>query len=134
MNTDTVKKQTESEQFTPSQKHALHYFIATSSVAEGAREAKVSKKQACEWFKNPAFKKAVALGKEEIFTEALLHLKSAAGEAVATLLEIMHTSKDERTRLSAAEKVLGYGFRAKETYDLETRLATIEETLSKEKL
>ena len=129
----TKKKPAKGNQFTPSQSHALPFLIAASSIAQGATDAGVSKKQAWEWLKNPKFKQAISQGKEEVFSEALQQLKSAAGTAVTTLLELMQ-SQDERVKLSAAEKVLGYAFKAKETYDLETRLAAIEETLSEEKL
>ena len=122
-----------SNKFTASQVHAIPFFIIASNISQGAKDAGISNKQAWEWLKNPEFKQAVAQGKEAVFEEALQQLKTAASTAVTTLLELMQ-SQDERVKLSAAEKVLGYAFKAKETYDLETRLAVIEETLSEEKL
>jgi len=114
--------------FTKKQLHALPYLVKCPSVSQAAKEADVCPRQIWKWLQDPAYKREVDSQRNSLFSEAMARLKNASQKAVETLVSLLD-SNCEKTKLSAAEKILSFAFKSKETIEIELRLEQIEQRL-----
>ena len=115
-------------QLTQKQELALPHIVATQSIREGARAARISRATLKRWMDDPAFraeledqrKAAVALARNEFQALAL--------KSIQTLAELIeHT--DPRIRLSAARTTVQTAIKTGEIQDIRQRTAVIDDAI-----
>lgn len=117
--------------FTPKQLHTIPYLVKCPSVEQAAREADVCSRQVWQWLQDPAYKREVDTQRNQLFSEAMDGLKNASQKAVEALVDLLD-SECEKTKLSAADKILSFAFKSKETFEIELRLEQIEKRLEQQ--
>jgi hypothetical protein len=96
-----------------------------ATVDLAAEQAGISRRTAANRLNDPVFKERLRNLKAEIVQRACDNLAAAAGEAVATLLELLPKGSPG-VRLGAARSILEIGMKFREATDLETRLRELE--------
>lgn len=112
------------------QQRLISALISSPSIAEAARQAGVSLRQARRYLEDPAFQAALKEA-EGIALSSLLRSLTGLGEsALQALSDALEPGQDVRLRLRAADILLGRLVAYREMLDTEQRLAAIEEKLS----
>jgi hypothetical protein len=113
------------------QEQALTDLLACSSIFEAAQRSGVTEMTLHRWLKQEAFQTAYREARREIVHHAMTRVQQVAGEAVATLQQVMQDGEASAgARVSAAKAILEMAVKAVELEDLETRVASLEEALA----
>lgn len=120
----------EISKLTPRQLQILPHLVSSPSYEEAARRSGISAKQIHSWLKQPEFLNELKKLRQNAFCNALLLLKLSTHKAAETLLSLLD-NEDPRVRLVASEKILTNAFKGSEMYDVEERIAKLEEIVSK---
>jgi phage terminase small subunit len=107
---------------------AIPYFVSSSTVSEGAKNAGITAKTYYAWMKNPDFAAELQAQRDVVKNAALETLEKSMTKAVDKLVELLDT-KDERVRRGVCNDIIELVFRHKENKELARRLAVIEEKL-----
>jgi len=120
------------QRFSAKKGKALTLLLGASSVAQVARELKVSESTVYRWLEEQEFRERYQKAKRELLHLAINRLQSIALEAVTTLREIMiDAEKPPSSRVTAARAILETVFRSFELEDLEGRIEKLEATQKK---
>ncbi len=114
------------------QLQAIPFFVLAKSVDEASKKSKISRNTFTRWLKDPNFRAEVQKVRERVLGEAIGRLQISVDRAVDVLSELMDTDQNA-IRLRAAEKIVDFFFRIKETNEFEERLAKIEAILFEQK-
>ncbi|MGA8163961.1 MAG: hypothetical protein WB791_02925 [Waddliaceae bacterium] len=113
------------KKFTQKQLHAIPFIVSSSTYAEAAEKANVSRQKLCEWMHNKDFKAEVRRLQDQMLDDAVSSLKSAASRAVDVLVSLLG-SEDQRVQRGAANDILNLVSKFKELQDIEGRLIELE--------
>lgn len=119
----------ENEKLTNRQLLAINQIIASKTLEEARKKAKISKGTLYTWLKDEVFKTELKRQRDEVVREAQDRLKCAMGKAVDELIKLMDSPKPGLRRLTCRD-ILDYGNKAIELEDIEGRLDTIERIIS----
>jgi hypothetical protein len=114
------------------QLRAIPHFIFAKSIEEGSRKSKISRNTFTRWFKDPNFRAEFQKVREQVLAEAVGRLQISVHRAVDVLSELMEADQ-KSIRLRAAEKIVDFFFKIKETHEFEERLEKIEAILFEQK-
>ena len=109
---------------------AVAGLAAGLTMTEVARQAGVSDRTIRRWLKRDAFRRRVEDARTELITGTVGRLADSAGEAVATLRQLLREGNPPATRLGAARAILEMASRYRESEELERRLTVLEEAVA----
>ena len=118
----------ENEKLTNRQLLAITQIIASSTLEEARRKARISKGTLYAWLKDEAFKIELKRQRDEIIKEALASLKNAMTKAVKELVKLINSSKPELRRW-VCKDIIDYALKSIELEDIEDRLNKIEQAI-----
>jgi hypothetical protein len=128
----TEKDKSSAEELTDRQRKSIPYLVASPTMEEGRRKAKLSKNALYEWLKNPVFKRELSAQRDLVVTEALDTLKGHMNEATETLVNLLNADSDSLKRY-VANDIINHVLKAKELQDLEERLEKLEKIVLERK-
>lgn len=111
---------------------AISQIIASKTLEEACKKAKISKGTLYAWLKESTFKAELKRQRDEVVNEALDRLKCALSKAVDGLITLMD-SKQPYLKHRASKDIIDYALKSIELEDIEERLNKIEQTLSERK-
>ena len=120
MNGNGVKETLSDRQF-----KVISHLLASSSIEEGCRQAKISKATVYGWLKEETFKDEIRRQREEIVTGALETLKANITKATGVFVGLLD-SKNESIRHRAAKDIIDFTQKALEHDELERRIEALE--------
>lgn len=123
-----MKKKEIEGKFTAHQVKALPLLLIYSN-ATVARELGVSESAIYSWLRGSKFKAELDRLRAETFDESLQRVRSAAALAVDRLVALLD-SEDSQIVCRAASKILDTSIKLKELFDVEERLAALEQAVS----
>lgn len=106
MQLDTEADAIADEALSEQQRQAVVMLASGKRGVEVAAELGITQETVSRWRNSPTFAAAVNQLLREVHAGTIADIRSAAGDAVAVLTDIMHNSPDDKTRLSAAMAVL----------------------------
>lgn len=118
----------ENEGLTNRQLLAITQIIASSTLEEARKNARISKGTLYAWLKDEAFKIELKRQRGEITEEALGNLKNAMTKAVKELVKLINSSKPELRRW-VCKDIIDYTLKSIELEDIEDRLNKIEQVI-----
>lgn len=107
---------------------AVNHIIASPTLEEACRRAKLSKGTLYAWLKDEVFKAELKRQRDEVVKGALDRLKFSMTRAVEELVKLVDTSRPELRRL-VCKDIIDYGLKAIEFEDIEERLDKIEQDM-----
>lgn len=109
------------------QEDTLAFGLANGwSLRRSSKEAGLPQTTARRWASDPAFKRRVAVMRQEVVGAAVGRLAVVASAAVDTLEELLAAGVDPETRLRAAKAVLSELVALGEFADLSARVEALE--------
>ena len=126
-----TKRSEASERLTRRQRAALPHLIASPSLEQGCRNARVSRTTVYEWLKEHDFQAELKRLRQALVDEAFERLKMGLTHAVDKLLELLHTEEQPGIQLRAALGLLDHGLKAVELQDLARRVDELEKTVNR---
>jgi hypothetical protein len=121
----TEKDKSSAEELTERQRKTIPFLVASPTMEEGRRKAKLSKNALYEWLKTPVFRQELSAQRELVITEALDALKGHMTKATETLVGLLNADSDSLKRY-VANDIINHVLKAKELQDLEGRLEKLE--------
>jgi hypothetical protein len=107
---------------------AIGSLLAHKSMAEVARECKISERTLRRWMKNRSFNRRYCRERNMMLEGVVDALKQSAVECVEILLDIARNKKNPvSARVSATGRILDLNFKCHESLSLERRLAQLEQ-------
>ena len=106
----------------------ITHILASPTLEEARKKARVSKGTLYAWLKDEKFKTELNRQRDEIAKEALNRLKCALTKAIGGLIELMDTPK-EHLRRWVYKDIIEYSLKNIELQELEERLGKIERIL-----
>jgi len=106
----------------------IPYLLASASIEEACRRAKINKTTVYEWLRNETFRLEIKRQREIVIERALDSLKSNIAKATQTLVKHLD-SKRENISIRAAERIIEFVQKALEHEELEKRIEALEERL-----
>ena len=110
------------------QEAAVAACISSHTLAEASQACGVSLTTLKRWMALPEFQEALMQGSRDLLGRAISELLRATSRAAGVLVELLE-SEHEATRLKAALGILDRSMGAVEYFDIEQRLALVEEQL-----
>ena len=107
----------------------ISQIIASTTLEEARRKAKVSKGTLYAWLKDETFKAELKRQRDEVIKESLARLKGAITKAVEELVKLLDSEKPELKRLVCRD-ILDYALKAIEIEDIEERIDQLETRIS----
>lgn len=114
---------------TDRQRKAVPLVVASATVADAARRAKVARQTLHGWLAEDEFRAEVDRQREQVARQAYGLLKQNMTRAVETLAGLLD-AKDPRIRRLAARDILTHALRLREHDELEAAIADLEERLA----
>lgn len=127
-----IPKMEEKMELSNRQLLAISQIIASTTLEEARRKAKISKGTLYAWLRDDAFKAELKRQRDEVIKESLARLKSAITKAVEELIKLMDSSRPELRRL-ASKDILEYALKSIELEEIEERLDKVEQAISDRK-
>lgn len=122
---------TTNETLSPKQVKFLTALVSARSVEQAAAMADISKTTAYRWMREPDFTTALREARRECFQDVLRRVQGAASEAIEGLRAVMHNpGASDSARTRACEIILSTACRAFELFDLDERIARLEEAVN----
>jgi len=115
------------ETLTSRQLRAIPYLLASPSIEEGCKRARVGKATLYGWMKHDAFKEELYRRRKEVVDLAFETVKANVTKAAETLVKHLDSEK-ETISIRAAESIIEFAQRAIEVEELEQRIRAIEKT------
>ena len=110
---------------------AIPYLLASRSLEEGARQARVSKNLLYSWLREEAFQTELKQQREKIVEAGLETLKANVSKATEVIVGLLE-SENESIRHRAAKDIIEFTLRAAENESLEERIEALEERLKEQ--
>ena len=111
---------------TDKQLKAVPHLIASKTLKEGCKKARISRKTLYQWLKDPVFKQEFKNQRDVIIEEALEDLKGNLTKATQTLINLLDETDSEPLKRYVAKDIIDYVMKARELGELEERLVKIE--------
>ena len=113
---------------TSRQLRVIPHLLASPSIEEGCRNARVNKTTVYAWLKEEPFREELRKQREEVVRGALETLKANTAKATETLVGLLDSDK-EAIQARAAEDIIEFTQKAIEFEELEKRIAALEESV-----
>ncbi len=113
------------EKITVKQARLIPYLVASPSIEEACKRARVSKATVYEWLKDEAFRQELKRQRDAVIERALDSLKANIAKATETLVKHLD-SKRENISIRAAENIIEFAQKALEHEELEKRIEALE--------
>jgi len=126
----TDKEETRSA-LTDRQVTAIPYLLASRSLEEGARQARVAKNTLYSWLREEAFQTELKQQREKIVEAGLETLKAHVSKATEVIVGLLD-SQNESIRHRAARDVIEFVVKTTENESLEDRIDSLEERLKEQ--
>ena len=119
----------ESEKLTNRQLLAITQIIASSTLEEARKKARISKGTLYAWLKDETFKTELKQQRDKVVKEALGRLKYAMTKAVNNLIKLIDSPRPSLRRW-VCKDIIEYNQKTIELEDIEERLDKIERIIS----
>ena len=116
------------DMLTANQLRVIPHLLASPSVEDGCKKARIGKTRLYEWLKDDAFKEELRRQRAMVVENALGTLKANVTKATETLVKLLDSEK-EAIQARAAEDIIEFTQKAMESEDLEKRVAGLEEKI-----
>jgi hypothetical protein len=116
------------ETLTSRQLRAIPYLLASPSIEEGCKRARVGKATVYGWLKQESFREELNRRRKEVVNLAFETVKANVTKAAETLVKHLGSEK-ETISLRAAESIIEFAQRAIEAEELERRIGALEKTI-----
>jgi len=123
-----AKRDGHGEKLTRKAQAAIVALLAHSTIPEAAKSCGVSETTIWRWLQRDEFREKYREAQNKVFDGALGSLQGAATEAVDCLRRNLNC-KNPSAQVQAARIILDYNLKAREMFDLETRVAELESAL-----
>jgi hypothetical protein len=111
------------------QRRVIPFIVNSPTYTEACQKAKVNRTTFYKWLNEPEFRAELDRQRNEIAAEAFGILSQSLTKAVENLVGLLdHT--DDRLKRLAANDIIEYFLKHKESEDLENRIEAIEQKLS----
>ena len=118
------------EKLTRREEQAIAALLSEPTIAAAAAGAGVAPATLRRWLAAPGFRARYGAARAEVVRVAVARLQAVMGKAATTLEAVMDDGgAPASSRVAAARAVFDLGLRAKETEELEARLAELERHL-----
>jgi len=111
---------------------AINQIIASSTLEEARKKARISKGTLYAWLKDEAFKAELKNQRDKVVKEALDRLKMAMTKATKGLIKLMDTKKPDLKRW-VCKDIIDYALRSIELENIEERLDKVERVILERK-
>jgi len=120
------------EKLTNRQILAISQIIASSTLEDARKKARISKGTLYVWLKEEAFKAELKRQRDEVVNEALERLKSALTKAVTGMIDLMDSPRPDLRRW-VYKDIIEYALKSIELESIEQRLDKIERVILERK-
>ena len=110
---------------TDRQRRVIPFLLASPSLEEACRRARINKTTVYEWLKNEDFRKELKGQRDAVISCALDSLKANIRKATETLVKHLDSSR-ENISIRAAESIIEFAQKALESEELERRIEALE--------
>lgn len=110
---------------------SIPYLLASRSLEEGARQARVSKNLLYSWLREEAFQTKLKQQREKIVKAGLETLKANVSKATEVIVGLLD-SQNESIRHRAARDVIEFVVKTTENESLEERIEALEERIKEQ--
>ncbi len=124
--TKSDTKDDQDQGLTNKQLKAVPHLIASKTLKDGCKKARISRQTLYTWLQEPVFKEELRKRRDTIIDEALEDLKGNLTEATDTLIDLLQTTDSEPLKRYVAKDIIDYVMKARELGELEERLVRIE--------
>ena len=129
-----TKPDTKEEQgLTGKQLKAVPHLIASKTLKEGCKKARISRQTLYQWLQDPTFKQEFRNQRDVIIEEALEDLKGNLTKATKTLIDLLDTTDSDPLKRYVAKDIIDYTMKARELGELEERLVRVEKIVMERK-
>jgi hypothetical protein len=116
------------DSLTRRKEQAIAALLAHQTLADAARECKISERTLRRWLKNKSFYSRYRRERDMMLDGVVDVLKQSAVGAVRTLVAVAENKKSPASaRVSAASRILELNFRSHDLITIEKRLSSLEE-------
>lgn len=122
---------TESDNLTERQMKAIPFLVASATIEEGCKRAKISRETYYQWVSHPPFIEELRRQRDLVIGEAFGTLKANLTKAVDVLVGLLET-KNENLKRFVANDILGHVLKAKELVEIEERLSAVERIIEQQ--
>jgi putative insertion element HTH domain-containing protein len=119
----------DNQRLTDRQLRVIPYLLASPSIEEACRRARINKSSVYEWLKDETFREELKRQRDAVSERALDSLKANIAKATKKLVEHLD-SKRENISIRAAEDIIEFTQKAVEHEELEKRIEALEARLS----
>lgn len=117
----------ENERLSAKQQRAIEALLTEPTTRAAAEAAKVSEATIFRWLAEPVFAAAYREARGRLLESTLTALQAASADAVTCLRDVINDKAAQvSARVSAAKTVIELGLKARETLEVEERLAYLE--------
>ncbi|MFH1613846.1 MAG: phBC6A51 family helix-turn-helix protein [Planctomycetota bacterium] len=117
------------QKLTNRQLKAIPFIVTSSTYTDGCKKAKVDRTTFYKWLRQPEFNTELDRKRNEVTADAFGILSQSLTKAVEVLVGLLN-HQDDRLKRLAANDVIEYILKYKETEDLEKRVTAIEQRLN----
>ena len=110
---------------TDRQQRVIPFLLASPSIEEACRRARINKTTVYEWLKDEAFRQELKHQRDAVIERALDSLKANLGKATETLVKHLDSER-ENISIRAAESIIEFAQKALEHEELERRIEALE--------
>ena len=110
---------------TERQIRVLPYLLASPSIEDACRRAKINKSTVYDWPKDDHFRQELKSQRDQVICQALDSLKGSITKAADTLVKHLESPR-ESVSLRAAEDIIDFVQKALERDELEQRIEALE--------
>ena len=114
---------------TERQIRVLPYLLASPSIEDACRRAKINKSTVYDWPKDDHFRQELKSQRDQVICQALDSLKGSITKAADTLVKHLESPR-ESVSLRAAEDIIDFVQKALEREELEQRIEALEEKMT----
>ena len=123
----------EDQGLTGKQINAIPHLIASKTLKEGCKKARISRKTLYDWLKDPAFKEEFRSQRDVIIEEAIEDLKGNLTKATETLINLLKDTKSDSLKRYVAKDIIDYVIKSRELGEIEERLVKMERIILERK-
>jgi hypothetical protein len=116
----------EDQGLTDKQVKAIPHLIASKTIKEGCKKARISRKTMYIWLQDPTFKQEFRNQRDIIIEEGLEDLKGNLTKATEALIDLLNNTNNDSLKRYVAKDIIDYVMKARELGELEERLVKIE--------
>ena len=113
---------------TDQQRRVIPFLLASPSVEEACRRARINKTTVYEWLKDEVFREELRQQRDAVIERALDSLKANIAKAIETLVKHLDSDRPHIS-IRAAESIIEYTQKALENEELERRIEALEDRL-----